>query len=272
MSSISKNPFASLNEDDDEPPTTAPAGAAAGAAAPVRTTAGPAKKDHATKDDSKSKAAAGIVPKEGKPARRENDRRDASGRGTRPEKKGGNGKGNWGKEDELAPLTPKKEVSEAEQAELDAAAEKADEERKKEAAQKTIGEYRKQQEVERLAFAPQEGRKAEEMDMKGLKVKEEVNVENDLMDLAGTKTAKGKKGSSGRKGQAVTDVGFTAPAPAPSASYDDRGAAGGRGGGRGGARGGGLGRGGGGGRGGGARGERSGPAPNLADESAFPAF
>lgn len=121
-----------------------------------------------------------------------------------------------------------------------------------------------------------EARKAEDIDMKGLKVKEEEDIGNDLMDLAGAKVSKGKKGTSGRKGQVVSDVGFTAPAPAPSSSYDDRGAGGGRGGGgrggMGGSRGGGMGgpRGGGGGRGGGGRGERSGPAPNLADDASFP--
>ena len=250
-SAITKNPFAALNEDDDEP-TAAPSGAVP--QKDNRHATGPAKKDHATKDEAKSKAATGGAG--GRAPRREHDRRDASGRGNRTDKKGGNGKGNWGREDDVR--TPQKELTEEEQAALDAAAEKAEEERKKEAAQKTLAEYLKSKEgADELAA--KEGRKADAIDMKGLKVKEDEELD-DLMGLASGKVSKGKKASTGRKGQAVQDLGFTTAAPAPA--YEERGSGGGRGGGRGGSRGGG--------RGGGRGGERSGPAPNLGDSSAFP--
>jgi len=266
-SAASVNPFAMLDDDDDAP---------AAAQAKVDTKRAPnppPKKDAPAPAPASSKggdkpAPARAAPAGGKdgirrPPKREFDRHSGTGRGARSdgheEKKGGHGKGNWGGKgdavgeegEDAAPV----ELTEEEKA----AKEAAEEERRKEAAAMTLEEYQKKQAAAAAEKAKEakEERKAEAIDMKGLKIKSDPDDVDEIRigDSSGGK----KKDKSKKTKELFTDVNFTTP-PIETSSPS-----GGRGGGRGG-RGGGPRAGGGRGRGGGAAAANL----NLADDSSFP--
>lgn len=208
MSSISKNPFAMLDEDGEDAPAPAPVPVAKPAAAPAK------------KSDARPSSAA---PKDGGRApKREYDRKSGTGRGRasdgQEDKRGGAGKGNWGRlEDGTRPRDIENDAEMTE--EEKAAAEAAALEKKKEEEQMSLEEYLSKKEKDDLAAKP--GREAEKIDMKGLKVaeKEDDDAFGELGGEGGAKN-KGKK-SSGRKATAVTDLGFGTK-PRETSTYDRR--------------------------------------------------
>jgi plasminogen activator inhibitor 1 RNA-binding protein len=236
MSAVSKNPFDALGDDDDqvvqpvkkdvkEVKQAAPPAKSSGAAA-ASSNDGP-KSSHGDR----------------RPPRREFDRHSGTGRGRRADgaedKRGGSGKYNWGTKDAgttpndeagAADLNESRELTEEEKAAIEAAAEA----KRKEEAQMTLDDYLKLKEQEKADAVILEARKAEAIDMKGLKVKAaddspEVWTIGD--DDKGGKGSKSKK--SGRKATQFTDVSFsTAPVDSPSSGGRGRGrGGGGRGGG-----------------------------------------
>jgi len=242
-SAISKNPFSLLNEDGEEDeeavqpvkkdvkevkksaaPFDSGKGAAKGSGVAVSATA---SSSVASKDAGKS---------QGRPPKREFDRQSGTGRGRRSDgtedKRGGSGKYNWGTKD--AGTTPgvETEISEArvltEEEKLTAEAEA--EARRKEEQQMTLDEYLKQK-GDKSEIEKTEIRKAEAIDMKGLKIKEAVD---EVVWTLGDddKSGKGSKGKkSGRKATAFTDVNFTTAPIETSSPGGGRGRGRGRGGG-----------------------------------------
>lgn len=211
MSAVSSNPFAMLDDDDD-----APAGAVAGAKETTKRTTNPAPKKDAPAPAAALQVGDKAGPPKGgrgdgkRPPKREFDRHSGTGRGARSdgheEKKGGHGRGNWGKAgaaDGEAEDAEPVELTEEEKAAQEAAAE----ERRKEAAAMTLEEYQKKQakdkaEKELTARAP------EKLDMQGLKVKEEDDVEEIKI---GNSTQKKKEVKEKKTKELFTDVNFTTP-------------------------------------------------------------
>lgn len=219
MSAVSKNPFAMLDEDEGDESAPAPA--------PVKKEDASRKKDPPKKETAKADPAPSASGKpqnsskgggkEGggkKGGKRDYERHSGTGRGRAADghenKRGGAGKGNWGTPGDGT--TPRDEAEDTKEMteEEKAAAELAAEEKRKEEAAMTLEEWKKQQAEkasESLAAKPM--READQIDMKGLKLKEDDNevFEIKLGDDAGKK---GKK-TSGRasKSQVLTDLNFT---------------------------------------------------------------
>lgn len=266
---MSKNPFDALGDDGEEV-----------VAAPVKKDVKEVKKPAAApaKSSSTSAAPSKDAPKsqgsQGRPPRREFERHSGTGRGRRADgaedKRGGSGKYNWGTKDSGttlndengADLNESRELTEEEKAAAEAAAEA----RRKEEAQMSLDEYLKLKQQEKDESERLEVRKAETVDMKGLKLKSE---ESETVWTIGDDDKSGKGGKSkksGRKATAITDVSFSI---APVDSSPSSG--GGRGRGRGGGSRGGDFRPRSGGGGGGGAGAQA-PAVSLADSAMFPSL
>jgi plasminogen activator inhibitor 1 RNA-binding protein len=210
-SAVTKNPFAMLDDDDD-----APAAAPAKKEDVKRAPNPPPKKDAPAAAAAKSGGDKPRAPRGGKdgerrPPKREFDRHSGTGRGARSdgheEKKGGHGKGNWGGKGDTvedADAEPR-ELTEEEKA----AKEAAEEERRKEAAAMTLEEYQKKQ-AEAAAEKAKEAKAArepEKLDMKGLKVKAEDDVEE--ISIGGK--SKAQKAKDKKAKELITDLNFTTP-------------------------------------------------------------
>jgi len=227
-SAVTKNPFAMLDDDDD-----APAAAPAKKEDVKRAPNPPPKKDAPAAAAAKSGGDKPRAPRGGKdgerrPPKREFDRHSGTGRGARSdgheEKKGGHGKGNWGGKgdtggeegEDAAPV----ELTEEEKA----AKEAAEEERRKEAAAMTLEEYQKKQAAAAAEKAKEqkEERKAEAIDMKGLKIKSDPDDVEEIRigDSSGGK----KKDKSKKTKELFTDVNFTTPPLETSSPSGGRGA------------------------------------------------
>ena len=227
----SVNPFAMLDDDDD-----APAAATGAKEVTKRAPNPPPKKDAPAPAPAKGgdKAAApsgrGGGGKDGnrRPPKREFDRHSGTGRGARSDghedKKGGHGKGNWGGKgdtggedgEDAAPV----ELTEEEKAAQEAAAE----ERRKEAAAMTLEEYQKKQAAAAAEKAKEakEERKAEAIDMKGLKIKVDPD---DVEEIRIGDSSGGKKKDKAKKTKELfTDVNFTTPPIETSSPSGGRGA------------------------------------------------
>lgn len=236
-SAASVNPFAMLDDDDD-----APAAATGAKEVTKRAPNPPQKKDAPApapaassaagpgKGSDKGGSARGGGGKDGnrRPPKREFDRHSGTGRGARSDghedKKGGHGKGNWGGKgdagaedgEEAAPV----ELTEEEKAAQEAAAE----ERRKEAAAMTLEEYQKKQAAAAADKAKEakEERKAEAIDMKGLKIKSDPD---DVEEIRIGDTSGGKKKDKAKKSKELfTDVNFTTPPIETSSPSGGRGA------------------------------------------------
>jgi len=223
-SAVTKNPFAMLDDDDD-----APAAAPAKKEDVKRAPNPPPKKDAATEKAAAPKAGGDKprAPREGgkdgerRPPKREFDRHSGTGRGARSdgheERKGGHGKGNWGKKGDSAAEDADAEPRELTEEEK-AAKEAAEEERRKEAAAMTLEEYQKKQKEAKEAAAAEAlaAREPEKLDMKGLKVKEEPD---DIQEISiGAKKSKEQKAKEKKARELITtDLGFTTP-PVETAS------------------------------------------------------